>query len=77
MIVCVCVCDVLKTSGHLPPARARAVLPLLLSVSVSCGAQELVAACEKVAKDDWGYAEMFLYVKKQNTGGLSRSRGSG
>lgn len=29
--------------------------------------QELVAACEKVAKDEWGYSEIFLYVKRQNT----------
>ena len=30
----------------------------------------MLAACERIASEEWGYEEMFLYVKRENTAAL-------
>jgi ribosomal protein S18 acetylase RimI-like enzyme len=68
---CVCVCACLRVRR--PPPE----LPYLVNLAVhpkhrrrGLGAQ-LVVACERVAREEWGYSEMFLYVRKQNMPALS------
>ena len=57
--------------------RPAPELPYLVNLAVRPCARrrglgaELVKACHRLAKHEWGFTEMFLYVQKQNIAALS------